>query len=235
MCGRYTLYTEKEILARRFEIDLAEVVPSHNIAPTQSVVTVIAENGARVAARMRWGLIPPWAKDETNLPQMINARAETVATRPAYRDAFRHHRCLVLADGFYEWQQALAAGRRKIPHWISRADSEPFAMAGIWSAWRRKGDLEQSWLRSCAIITTAANEAVSKLHDRMPLILPHEVESAWIDHGLDDNPVELERLLVPVGPSLLHSHPVSTRVNSARNDDASLIEFCDDDPQLGFF
>ncbi len=235
MCGRYTLYTEREILARRFEIDLAESAPSYNIAPTQSIVTVISENGTRVAARMRWGLIPSWAKDETKLPQMINARAETVATRSAYRDAFRRHRCLVLADGFYEWQQALEAGRRKIPHWISRADGEPFAMAGIWSTWRRKGDLEQSWLRSCAIITTAANEAVSKLHDRMPLILPREVESTWLDHGLDDNSVELEKLLVPVGPSLLRSHPVSTRVNSARNDDASLIEFCDDDPQLGFF
>ncbi len=235
MCGRYTLYTEKEVLARRFEVEISELAASYNIAPTQSVVTVSAEDGARVAKSMRWGLIPFWAKAGAELPQMINARAETVATRPAYRESFRHRRCLVLADGFYEWQRALGPGRRKIPHWIHRADGEPFAMAGIWSKWRRTGDLEQSTVLSCAIITTGANPAVSPLHDRMPVILPRDAESAWIDHGLDDDAARLTKLLVAVGPADLCSHPVSMRVNSAQNDDPRLIEFSDEDPQLGFF
>ena len=163
MCGRYTLYTEKEVLARRFEVEIAELSPSYNVAPTQSVVSVSFEKEARVAGVMRWGLIPFWTKDETKLPQMINARVESVATRPAYREAFRRRRCLILADGFYEWQRGLGPGKRKIPHWIFREDGGPFAMAGIWSVWRRP-DLERKWLRSCAIITTSANAAVSELH-----------------------------------------------------------------------
>ncbi len=235
MCGRYTLHTEKEVLAHRFEVELDELKPSYNVAPTQSIVTVTSEENHREAGRMRWGLIPSWAEDPASLPQMINARAETVATRPTYRDAFRRRRCLVLADGFYEWQPAPGPGRRKIPHWICRSDREPFAMAGIWSVWRRKDDLEQVRVRTCAIITTEANSAVSKLHDRMPLILPRECEWSWLDHELDDDTEELAKLLVPIGPGQLHSHPVSTRVNSTENDDADLIEFSDEDPQLGFF
>ena len=187
-----------------------------------------------MAGVMRWGLIPFWTKDETKLPQMINARVESVATRPAYRDAFRRRRCLILADGFYEWQRGLGAGKRKIPHWISREDGGPFAMAGIWSVWRRP-DLERTWVRSCAILTAAANAAVAELHDRMPIILSPEAESAWLDPALDGDASELTKLLVPVAPEQLQSRPVSTRVNSAANDDPSLIEFCDEDPQLGFF
>ncbi len=234
MCGRYTLYTEKEVLARRFEVEIAEFSPSYNVAPTQSVVTVTFEKEARVAGAMRWGLIPVWTKDETKLPQMINARVESVAKRPAYREAFRRRRCLILADGFYEWQRGLGRGKRKIPHWIFCEDGVPFAMAGIWSVWRRL-DLERKWVRSCAIITTAANAAISDLHDRMPVILPRGAESAWLDPALDGKTAELTKLLVPVAADRLRSRPVSTRVNSADNDDPSLIEFCDDDPQLGFF
>jgi putative SOS response-associated peptidase YedK len=234
MCGRYTLYTEKEVLARRFEVEIAELSPSYNVAPTQSVISITFEKEARVAGAMRWGLIPFWTKDETKLPQMINARVESVATRPAYREAFRRRRCLILADGFYEWQRGLGPGKRKIPHWIFREDGGPFAMAGIWSVWRRP-DLERKWLRSCAIITTSANAAVSELHDRMPVILPRKAESAWLDPALDGNTEELTKLLVPIAPEELRSRPISTRVNSAGNDDPSLIEFCDEDPQLGFF
>ena len=130
MCGRYTLYTEKEVLARRFEVEIAELSPSYNVAPTQSVVSVSFEKEARVAGVMRWGLIPFWTKDETKLPQMINARVESVATRPAYREAFRRRRCLILADGFYEWQRGLGPGKRKIPHWIFREDGGPFRDGG---------------------------------------------------------------------------------------------------------
>ena len=234
MCGRYTLYTEKEVLARRFEVEIAELSPSYNVAPTQSVVTVTFEKEARVAGAMRWGLIPSWTKDETKLPQMINARVESVATRPAFREAFRRRRCLILADGFYEWQRGPGPGKRKIPHWIFCEDGVPFAMAGIWSVWRRP-DLERKWVRSCAIITAAANAAISDLHDRMPVILPRGAESAWLDPALDGNTAELTKLLVPVAADQLRSRPVSTRVNSANNDDPSLIEFCDEDPQLGFF
>ncbi len=187
-----------------------------------------------MSGAMRWGLIPFWAKDEAKLPQMINARVESVATRPAYRESFRRRRCLILADGFYEWQRGLGRGKRKIPHWIFREDGGPFAMAGIWAVWRRQ-DLERTWVRSCAIITADANAAVSKLHDRMPVILPPDAESAWLDPALDGNTAELTKLLVPVGAEELRSRPVSVLVNSAGNDSPHLIEFCDEDPQLGFF
>lgn len=235
MCGRYTLYTEREVLARRFEVELPELAPSYNVAPTQSVVAVRMRQGGRLAMTMRWGLVPFWAKDGEQLPQMINARVESVATRAAYRDSFRRRRCLILADGFYEWEKRLGPGRRKIPHWVRRADGDPFAMAGIWSVWKPRESLLDERLYSCAIITTAANAAVSDLHDRMPVILPRAAESAWLDPALDNDVAALQQVLVAVGPEELRSHPVSTRVNSADNDDSSLIEFSDADPQLGFF
>ena len=151
MCGRYTLHTEKELLARRFEVDLdglGPLAPRYNVTPTQPVLTVRAADGKRFAESMHWGLIPHWTQDRAKLPPMINARCETVATRPAYRDPFRARRCLILADGFYEWQPAVGLGRRKIPHWISLPDREPFAMAGLWDEWRPRNSTDPTPLRS---------------------------------------------------------------------------------------
>ena len=238
MCGRYTLHTEKEALAERFDFDptdLATLAPRYNIAPTDSVVTVRASGGTRSAALMRWGLVPWFAEGPGALALMINARAEGIASKPSFRDSLRTQRCLILADGFYEWQAPVAPAKTKIPHWIGLASGGPFAMAGLWSRWRSKQDLLAEPLFSCAIITTAANAAVRALHDRMPVILPREAEARWLDPALDENVDALLALLSPVASEALAAHPVSRRVNSVRNDDPSLLAPFTDDPQLGFF
>lgn len=237
MCGRFTLHTPREILTRRFQVDLdaPDLTPRYNIAPSQPVLTVrLARDGRRRGEEMRWGLVPHWAKGIEGLPSMINARVESAPVRAAYRDAFARYRCLILADGFYEWRAAPLKGGRKRPYWISLASGEPFAMAGLWARWKRTDDLFlRDDLHSCAILTTAANECVAPLHDRMPVILHPEAESAWIDPALDGAIERLRELLVPVPAEALVAQPVSTRVNSAMNDGADLIQECDE-PHAGF-
>jgi putative SOS response-associated peptidase YedK len=237
MCGRYTLHTEKEALAIRFGFDpgdLAGFAPRYNLAPTQKVVVVRADQNGRSASFMRWGLVPSWAKEISGLPQLINARAEGIAVKPSFRTPLRVQRCLIPADGFYEWQAPVAPAKTKIPHLIGLASGEPFALAGIWSAWRPKDVLAVEPLLSCAIITTAANAAVRAIHERMPVVLPREAEARWLDPALDGNVDALLALLVPVASESLAAHPISRRVNSVRNDDPSLLELATDDPQLGF-
>ncbi len=223
MCGRFTLHTEKELLARRYEVDLegVDLTPRYNIAPGEPVLTVRHGEEGRSAERLKWGLVPWWARPLEKLPPMINARVETVDSRRAYRDAFRARRCLVLADGFYEWQSF----DRKLPstpHWISLVSGEPFAMAGLWERWR--GEPEAETLLTCSIVTAPANRAVQMIHPRMPLILPHERALAWIDPALDGDVEGLRALLEPVPPDALQAHPVSNAVNSPANDDPTLIE-----------
>jgi putative SOS response-associated peptidase YedK len=236
MCGRYTLHTEKEALARRFALDAAELdalgpwIPRYNIAPTQPVLALVERGGRRRALQLRWGLIPHWTAPGELPPGWINARAETAATRPAFRDAFAHARCLVLASGFYEWQPARGASRRKQPHWIARRDAQPFAMAGLWARWRPTAGVP---IESCAILTTAANAAVREIHGRMPVILRASAEGAWLSSALDGRPDELSALLEAVPAAELFARPVATAVNSAKNDGPGLIE-PSDDPQLGF-
>ena len=172
MCGRYSLIADIGELQERFDFDGTDLTltPRYNIAPTQMALTVTSDSGRR-GGYMRWGLIPSWAKSASVGRRMINARAETVAERPSFRTALQRRRCLVLADGFYEWQRK---GSSKSPMRIVMASGEPFAFAGLWDAWRDpKGEI----VRSCAIITTAANELLSPIHDRMPVILPRELES----------------------------------------------------------
>ena len=237
MCGRYTLHTEKEVLANRFEVDpdsLGSLAPRYNIAPTDPVLTMRVRDGVRIADEMRWGLLPFWAKDGAKLPLMINARRETVDTSRAYRDAIREKRCLLPATGFYEWQRPQGLGKRKLPHWISRSDAEPFAMAGIWARWRSKTELVPRIVQSCCIITVPANSAIEPLHDRLPLILPRELEAAWLDPEIDGDIEAILDLLVSVSPESLRFHPVSPDVNGSRNDGPGLIEPYED-PQLGFF
>ena len=237
MCGRYTLHTEKELLARRFEIDvdrLEELAPRYNIAPTDEVAVVRVREQGREARRMRWGLVPSWAKDPKRLGSMINVRAETAATRPAYRAAFRRRRCLLLADGFYEWQPPALERGPKLPHWISLPSGEPFAFAGLWEPWWPQGSEKATPpLLSCALLTTRANADVAALHDRMPVILPREREAQWLDPALDDDVERLARLLEPVPPGSLELRPVSRAVNSVRNDGPELITRSDA-PDTGF-
>ena len=176
MCGRYSLITDIGELQERFDFDSSELThtPRYNIAPTQMALTVT--NGSEKRdSYMRWGLIPSWTKSASVGNRMINARSETVAERPSFLIAFQRRRCLVLAGGFYEWQRK---GSSRRPMRITMASGEPFAFAGLWDAWRNpKGKI----VRSCAIITTGANELLSPIHDRMPVILPRELESLWLD------------------------------------------------------
>lgn len=215
MCGRYSLAVDPAQLRARFPVgeSLTAGPPHYNITPTSEVVAVTTDReGTPRGEHLRWGLVPTWAKDTKVGFKMINARAETLAERPAYRTAFERFRCLIPADGFYEWQQ-IAAEQRKQPFHITRADGELFAFAGLWSVWHR-GKPEE--LRSCTIITTAANSAVAPVHDRMPAILPRAAEELWLAH---DAPAEqLRELLRGLRPEELALRPVGPAVNDARYD-----------------
>ena len=205
-------------MARRFEFDgnLLDLEPNFNVAPTQNVLTVIGGDNRR-SGFMRWGLIPHWAKTASIGSRMINARAETVAQRPAFRDAFRRRRCLVLADGFYEWQRA---GSVRKPMRIVMESGEPFAFAGLWAMWR---DSEGNRIPSCTIITTEANDLLRPIHNRMPVILPREMEEFWLDRDVQDTAV-LENALTSYPSELMQTYQVSTLVNSARNNGPQVVE-----------
>lgn len=218
MCGRYTL-TDPDPRLLRFRFGLAESVeidqpPRYNVAPTDAVLAVRERDGVREPGSLRWGLIPHYADPDSFDRLLINARAETVAEAPAFRDAFDGYRCLVVADGFYEWR-ATETGKK--PLWITRPEHEPFAFAGLWARAKR-GD--GSEVHSCAIVTCTPGEVVAPIHDRMPVILPREAEAAWLDRDHDQD--ELLELLQPTDE--LDVTEVSDAVNDARYDGPELIE-----------
>ena len=217
MCGRYSLKADLEDVQRRFEFIANELtyLPRYNIAPTQPVLTVTNDD-ARKASYMRWGLIPSWAKDSTVGNRLINARAETVAERNSFRRAFVRRRCLVLADGFYEWQRV---GNAKRPMRIVMKSGEPFAFAGLWDSWR---DPNGEILRYCTIITTEANELLGPIHNRMPVILPREMESFWLDHDVDD-PGALSSVLAPYPGEEMEAYEVSSLVNRPGSDGPEVV------------
>jgi putative SOS response-associated peptidase YedK len=185
--------------------------PRYNIAPTQAVAVVRAGEGGRRLDGLRWGLIPSWAKDEALGDRMINARAETLAEKPAFRSAFRARRCLIVADGFYEWRKV---GGRKQPHCIAFRDRRPFGFAGLWERWEGGAD---GPVESCTIVTTSANEVVAPIHDRMPVILDPMEFTLWLDPGVTDTS-RVADLLRPYAPDLLEAYPVSLLVNNPAND-----------------
>ena len=217
MCGRYTLAAPDPAQVRaRFPIgETVEVRQRFNIAPGDDVLAVTTDrDGAPRGELLRWGLVPHWAQQPVSPAKMINARAETLQEKPAYRDAFARFRCLIPADGFYEWGPNPGGGPR--PHkqafHITTSDGEPFAFAGLWSIWRGQ-DVE---LRSCTIITTSANPAVAPLHDRMPVILEPGAEAAWLDPSTSR--AQLAELLRPLAAELTATRPVGPAVNDARYD-----------------
>lgn len=217
MCGRYALYADAALLEALFE--LAEVPPfkaSYNVAPTAAIPAVTVEEGERRAALYRWGLVPFWSK-EIGKYSTINARAETVASKPTYRVPFRDRRCLVPANGYYEWQ---AGPGGKQPFYIHAADEDLLAFAGLWDRWRPP---DGEMLHSAAIVVTAANADTKKIHDRMPVILAREDWDAWLDPDNHDT-AALAKLLRPAPGASLAARPVSTRVNSPRNDGPELLE-----------
>lgn len=216
MCGRFTQTVDIETLARRFGVQVpnadewATCAPRYNIAPTQSVI-IVRDDGQRVLRQMRWGLIPHWAKDPAIGNRMINARAETVADKPAFKSAFAKRRCLILADGFYEWQKR---GTIKQPMRIVLKSREPFGFAGLWDRWVSP---EAEEIYTCTIITTEANELLQPVHERMPVILPQSAEALWLDPKMTD-PEKLLPLLKPYPSDEMEFYPVSRVVNSPAND-----------------
>jgi putative SOS response-associated peptidase YedK len=229
MCGRFTLRTPAAQLAEAFELFREpELTPRYNIAPSQMVAAIRfeEERTPRELVLLKWGLIPFWAKDPKIGNRLINARAETVATTPAFRAAFQRRRCLIPADGFYEWKRLDA--KHKQPYYIARPDRGPFAFAGLWERWRPEGG---DAIESCTIITTDANETMAPLHDRMPVILPPSAYDHWLDPGRDDAS-ELQSLLRPCPPDDLTLTAVSTLVNSPRNESADCLRPADTQGEL---
>lgn len=217
MCGRYSLTTPAEAVMALFRLPPGPNLPArYNIAPTQDVPVVRLVDGARAMAHLRWGLVPPWAEDPRVGARMINARAETVATRTAFREAYRYRRCLVAADGFFEWQK-LPDGQKQA-YWITLGDRGPFAFAGLWERWN---DPEGEVVESCTIITTEANPLLAPIHGRMPVILDAADYDLWLDVAPGDGAVG--GLLRAYDEALMRTTPVSSRVNSVAHDDADCI------------
>ncbi len=208
MCGRYTLFVDPADLGDLFGVAVPEgMTPRYNIA----------NNDRGRIAFFRWGLVPAWAKDPSIGNRLINARAETLAEKPAFRAAYRARRCLVLADGFYEWRKE--AGR-KTPLYVRLRSGKPFAFAGLWESWRSPQD---ELLFSCAIITTQPNELLAPIHDRMPVILDPAAYELWLDPS-ERRPVDLQRWLRPYPAGEMVAYPVSTRVNDPANEGPELVE-----------
>ena len=219
MCGRFTLRASPVDLTHLFGLaEVPPLEPRYNIAPTQTVFAVrVDEEGKRSLVLLKWGFIPSWATDTKIGYRMINARSETAADKPAFRHAFRRKRCLVATSGFYEWQKTDA--KQKQPYHIHRRDDKPFAFAGLWEAWS-KGEEP---LESCTILTTEANDLMRPLHDRMPVILDVKDFDRWLDPAMQE-PKKLKELLVPYAGDELTAYPISTWVNSPRNQGPRCIE-----------
>lgn len=219
MCGRYSLSQSGETIASAFDLaDIPTVSPHYNIAPTQPVPVIRAVEGAeREFTYLNWGLIPSWSKDPGIGARLINARAETVAEKPSFRAAFKRRRCLLVADGFYEWHRSPDG---KQPYYFHLDDHQPFGLAGLWECWENgAGDV----IESCTILTTEANEVLCPVHDRMPVILDRQDYDLWLDPEMQQAD-RVQILLRPYSPEAMHSYPVSSRVNNPRNDTAECVQ-----------
>lgn len=220
MCGRFVGYRNKEELLDLFPIDecRTEVKGSYNIAPSQEVLAIVRQGHKNYLEKFHWGLVPFWAKDISMGARMINARAETVHTKPSFRNAFKQRRCLILSDGFYEWAGDTGS---KQPYFLNIDGEQPFAFAGLWERWDDQGKRPGGY-RSCAIITTAASNCMRHIHHRMPVILKPEVYQQWLDPKFQ-NIDELQEILKHMIITELASHPVSKQVNAAHNNNPSNI------------
>jgi putative SOS response-associated peptidase YedK len=218
MCGRFTRSQSIETVAETFQVEQIsfDLGPSYNIAPTQKVAVVITD-GIRQLVPVRWGLVPSWAKDPSIGSKMINARAETVTEKASYRNAFKKRRCLVVADGFYEWQNT---GDAKRPMYIRLKSGKPFGFAGLYEVWKSPEGKE---LTTCTIITTEANELMKPIHERMPVIIPAELLDKWLDPAIEGKEQLLD-MLRPYPAGEMEAYPVSKRVNSPRNNSPECIK-----------
>lgn len=220
MCGRFVMVSPSYVISEVFCLkeEPQDLLPSYNITPGQSVYAVLRDerNETNRLARFRWGLVPSWVKDPSVGNRMINARAESVAERPSFKEAFRDRRCLVVADGFYEWQKT---GRAKVPFFIRLKSGRPFGMAGLYETWVSPAG---KILRTCTIITTRANDLLSPIHDRMPVIVHREKQALWLDRSVRDKK-DLIDILKPFPPEEMDAYRVSGAVNSPLNDNPALI------------
>lgn len=234
MCGRYAASRNPDDLVEEFELEERpeQVLPaSYNVAPTQNVYAVVERpprgepdaKPTRALHVVRWGLVPSWAKDPKIGSRLINARMESVAEKPAFRRAFAKRRCLLPADGYFEWYGETKG--KKQPFFIRPADGGVLAMAGLYELWKdpSAGEDEDPWLWTCTVLTTSAPDDLGRIHDRMPLLVEHERYAEWLDPSRDD-PEELTSLLVPAAPGRLTAYPVSTEVNNVRNNSPHLVE-----------
>lgn len=218
MCGRYTVTSAPEAIRALFRYEeRPNFPPRYNIAPTQPIAIVRVNEGKRQFVLMRWGLLPSWVKDPKAFSLIVNARGEGVIDTPAFRAAMKRRRCLVPADGFYEWQ---AAGARKQPYFIHAKSGEPLAFAGLWETWTGPNGEE---LDTATIVTTRANRTLSPIHDRMPVVVPPEAFDLWLDDATVDA-LTAEALIAPAPEDLLEAYPVSTAVNRTANDSPTLLD-----------
>lgn len=214
MCGRFVGFRLIEELQTHFPIDVAdlEMTPNYNIAPTQEIVAIVRHEGRNRLEKFHWGLVPFWAKDRTIGSRLINARSETAATKPSFRAAFKKRRCLILADGFYEWQGPKG---HKQPLFLTLPDGKPFAFAGLWETWNDKGRKADTY-RSCTILTREASDCVRPIHHRMPVMLAPEAHGTWLDPD-NQNVAALEEVIRKHIFTDLAARPVSKRVNAVKN------------------
>lgn len=224
MCGRFVAATDPDGLARFFVVDErhdGDVAASYNVAPTDTVRAIAEHGGRRHLVALRWGLVPHWSDGSRSGPPLINARRETAAERPAFRDALRRRRCLVPADGFYEWLRHDDGGRT--PYFVHPTDRPAFAFAGLWDVWRDPQSPDAPPLRSCTILTTAAEASLEQLHGRMPVVLPAASWDAWLDRDTTDAEA-VRGVLDAATPGSIAWHEVSALVNAPRNDTPELVE-----------
>jgi putative SOS response-associated peptidase YedK len=240
MCGRFVSARKRLELIEEFAVERDRVAtergPDYNVAPTKSVYAVLSDagDGQRELRQVRWGLVPSWAKDTSGGARMINARAETVAVKPAFRGAFAKRRCIIPADGYYEWQ---AVGKAKQPYYIYRTDGGVLAFAGIYELWRDASvpaDHEHAWYWSAAIITTDAGDDIGRIHDRTPMVIAPDSWTDWLNPANNEKELLLATMLPATSPGAggLRSHPVSTAVNSVRNNGPDLVRPVEERPPL---
>ena len=226
MCGRFVQYSPLQTIQQMLDVGTVsfEVIPNYNVAPTQKIITVIKHNNENKLEKLHWGLVPFWAKDISIGSRMINARAETVSQKPSFRNAFRKRRCLIPADGFYEWKGEKG---NKQPYYVSIPSGEPFSFAGLWETWTDKETGEESVYKSCTIITTAASESIREIHHRMPVILDPKFHEKWLNAVIQDP----KALQVIIDDGIIHNmsfYPVSKLVNSVKNNHPNCIKPVDE-------
>lgn len=220
MCGRFTQTKEGAAIAKTFHLATTpDIQPRYNIAPTQPIAAITQTEDNRDLRIFKWGLVPSWAKDPSIGNRMINARAETAAEKPSFRAAFKRRRCLIVADGFYEWQRT-GSSKKKQPYYIQMEDEAPFGFAGLWERWQ---DGEGSYLETCTILTTEPNKLMAPIHNRMPVILHPDDHDLWLDPSLQDGR-HVQHLLAPYEPEAMQRYPISTVVNSPRNETPECLE-----------